>query len=244
MNTAVEETLFTPWNPLDWLRIVWWFLATPGRLKTYQQGLDSINLERFRRTVAWLINLLYWLPLIILSIYTGAQPQLIANLLQGNDTVQWLGENWIIIPVLLFCCMIAGIILDPFVAESTGWATIVRQIVERAIRAGFVLAAGLGIMLINTSFHGFAILLNLDKSIRDGLIYGLLTGIPFGLASELAGTLRLGVMGAPALFVAYFLALIVASGTQGGTIFAIIWGFGFVLASRLMDLLSRRYMQA
>lgn len=64
-----------PWNPLDHLRLLWWVLATPQRLKAYR---GTFGEKAERRVGKWLVSALTWLPLFIptLAIGIGTLPRM------------------------------------------------------------------------------------------------------------------------------------------------------------------------
>ena len=48
----------SPWNPLDHLRLLWWVLVTPQRLKAYRGAFGEKDERRVGR---WLVSTLIWL---------------------------------------------------------------------------------------------------------------------------------------------------------------------------------------
>lgn len=51
-----------PWNPLNWLRFLWWIFVVPERYAAYEQDRGK---PAARKVGAWLSGTLAWLPLFI-----------------------------------------------------------------------------------------------------------------------------------------------------------------------------------
>lgn len=58
----------SPGDPLDHLRLLWWMLITPHRLKVYR---DRFGEEDERRMGRWLASTLIWMPLVIPTLALG-----------------------------------------------------------------------------------------------------------------------------------------------------------------------------
>ncbi len=55
-----KQKQLSPWNPLDWFRLLWWLLVTPVRFHEYKEQFGE---KALHRSGAYLASTLAWLPL-------------------------------------------------------------------------------------------------------------------------------------------------------------------------------------
>ncbi len=82
-RSAIMRPL-SPWNPLDYPKLLWWLCVTPQQLRRYRQ---AYGLRHERQVTKWLTNTLMWLPLLLPMLacamrtlpftYDGKQPDFI-----------------------------------------------------------------------------------------------------------------------------------------------------------------------
>ncbi len=65
-----KQKQLSPWNPLDWFRLLWWLLVTPVRFHEYKEQFGE---KALHRPGAWLASTLVWLPLFWLSLGLGLE---------------------------------------------------------------------------------------------------------------------------------------------------------------------------
>ena len=68
LKQPTSQRRLSPWNPLDHLRLLWWVLVTPQRLKAYREAFGEKDDGRVGK---WLASTLTWLPLFILTLALG-----------------------------------------------------------------------------------------------------------------------------------------------------------------------------
>lgn len=52
------------WDPRDYVRLLWWLLVTPERLRAYEAYQNGRGLDDLMRQGSWLASTLLWLPLL------------------------------------------------------------------------------------------------------------------------------------------------------------------------------------
>ena len=65
-----KDRQISAWNPLDWLRLLWWGLVMPHKLKAYREEFGEKDVKRVG---GYLISTLLWLPLFMPSLALGLE---------------------------------------------------------------------------------------------------------------------------------------------------------------------------
>ena len=184
----------SPRNPLDHLRLLWWALAAPQRLRAYREAWGE---EDERRTGKWLASTLIWLPLFIptLALALGALPPtetayppttyplLAAGLVVAWSLTGWLGDKrgkggrlpFVLEHLLGYC---AALVIAGVVAHGVGKAVVdgltVRTVIAVASAvAGIVARVMAGALKDPDVANG---------SRPSGVMYGVAGGVVLGAA--------------------------------------------------------------
>jgi hypothetical protein len=201
----------SPWNPVDYLRLLWWSIRTPQRLQDYRQcfGADSLN-----RVGKWLVSILVWFPLLIPTLALGlgifaqsddAWPPdtylwLSAGLVLAGLFTGWLGDtDRILVTLTLLSLSIVGSV---GAANAVAVGLVVDQLYGLVIGGLSAVAFGLAIWVAfivqgddlklgTVTTIGVAVVIAIS-SIALRIVYittGAVMDIPISMVSGLAGSL-------------------------------------------------------
>ena len=173
-NTDIPRRL-SPWNPLDYLRLLWWVMVRPQDLVGYREVYGTEDEIRVRE---WLINTLAWLPLFLLTLALGLKtlPQERLEKPMLPSTYLWLSVGLALVWIL------------------TGWlaqkknplgtiVSLVMGFVSKLSIAG-VIAFFVSLMLVLV-IDTISSLLGVDSTIR-GIVPGVVVFVTYLAALPLA----------------------------------------------------------
>ncbi len=197
-------------NPLDNLRLLWWVLVTPQRLRAYRLVFG----EREVRVVgSWLFSTLIWLPFFVLTLALGLR--LLPCM--GDAFLPRTPFLVLTLWVILICWALLGYrfrmynLLDLKSIVERTVARHLESIVERIVARGFSETPASSIM---AWVLGFAALLS------AGVILWIAILILILFLATMSGTfisiVASDILGSLALAVAFYVALGVASGAAFG----------------------------
>jgi len=84
------------WNPLDYLRLLWWALVTPHQLRNHQNRFSPESAGRLSKL---LVGTLIWLPILMLWLVTGLLTGYVSLSsffwLTGGIVLAWVLTSWL-----------------------------------------------------------------------------------------------------------------------------------------------------
>ena len=74
LQREFERAKLSPWNPLDWMKLLWWVLVMPQQLNAYQQTYGEYAKVNVKDIWKWLAtSALIWLPLSLATLAMGME---------------------------------------------------------------------------------------------------------------------------------------------------------------------------
>jgi len=198
------------WNPLDYVRLLWWLVGNPEFVRAYQN--QQADQDRLRHMSKWLISTLIWVPNIIalgtLSFIGDVEP--IASLwLATGIILAWLITGWLADGgnrnTGVFTSLLVSILVTVPLSLLIFWEMlgINEIIILMLVNFGSVsLAVYIASLLTDFSISSFRATFNVAIGVSFGLLIGLPTGIFSGIesiVSNLGIRLVIGLMSGVAL---------------------------------------------
>jgi len=85
MERNYIQTRLSPFNPLDYLQLLWWVLVSPRQLQTYRTIFGQ---DDEKRVGNWLVSSLTWWPLLLPSLALGLE--------QWPHSAQWPANTYLL----------------------------------------------------------------------------------------------------------------------------------------------------
>ncbi len=197
---------FSLWNPLDYLRLLYWVFYFPQALRWYVNEFawketNFSDTKPWRAKLQWVFNnpiqARLWLQGLILQI---AAPLLICYLLKiAGLSVIWSGVAFGV-----------AVGMAGSVAGSMAWGV--------AVGVAWGVAWGVAVGVVGGVAWGIAL------GVAFGVAFGVAWGISVGVAGGLAGGLAWGVSVSVAFGMGFGVAVGVGWGTTFGAAFGVAWG--------------------
>lgn len=196
----------SPWNPIDYLRLLWWILVVPHQLKRYRKTFGKYA---ERRVSKWLTSLLTWSPLLIPSLALALMG---LSGLENNSMHRFL----ILSGGLLLAGLLTGWLGDHDNGSAVGVAGVAAFAVAGSVASVVALATAWALGMAGGMVLGVAL----------GVLLGVALGVALGVTG---GGSSLGVAGGVVGSVVGVVALSVA----GGVVFGVALSVGKALRSSL-----------
>lgn len=226
-NTASASSdlrKLNPLNPLDHVRLLWWFFLKPAPLREYRRRLGR---QAVQEVGAWLTSTLIWLPIgvLLLAIQMGAMPVLTQTF-----------PLWGLAAAVLLGWLITGLMGSHEPNLEAEW----RVAFGEVFTAAFVMVFGISFGIA----FGTAFVVGLDMAdiVAFGEVFGkgnivalvAIFGVAFGMAFVVADNVAFGGIFVVSPVIAAMAALIGVFGIGFvGVFFAmfiIIFGLAFIAA--------------
>lgn len=190
------------YKPAHWLLLLRWFVTTPQHLKHYLTTLTSEGLHELRRATTWTVTSLCFIPLFVLSIYAGLQPNLMAKLAayaeSNRDGVTlWVSQHWYVVPLALVGCWVGTMFAELrahtrlaalFAVAASSLATLVAALLSGwllgSIVLGLSVAPTCGLACGLAQRLGSKPLQELTARFAVGLILGVVAAFALGLTPD------------------------------------------------------------
>ena len=217
----------SPWNPLSYLRLLWWALVTSWRVDDYEDNRHRVG--------KWLVSTLIWLPLFFPTLALGLGTLPCAEgispttliWLSGSLALAWLLTGWLgdkADDVTIGVVAIVAVIL------AFGVAVIVADSVEVGVAASAAVGAVVSIVVIVAIGVAFSVAGDVEFSVAVGValvvagvvVIVVAVGVGLGLAGVLAVGAASGVEGV--------VTVGVAGGLVSGVTLGVIVGIPSVVA--------------
>ncbi len=101
-------------NPLDYLRLLWWILVMPQQLKIHREYCGE---EEQKRVGKWLVSTLIWLPLLIPLLGLGLE-------LLPHSSKAWSADTYLILSAVVFVCWLLTGLLGDVENETASYVAI------------------------------------------------------------------------------------------------------------------------
>jgi hypothetical protein len=173
----------SPWNPLDHLRLLWWILIKPQRLKAYRKIFGKNDEKRVGK---WLLSTLTWFPLLVLTLALGLEFLPPFEKASPLDTYLWDSA------LLVGCWLLTGWLGD----IDEYWVAIVAFVVAGVV-AGVVAFDVAGVMAVGVPF---------------GVTGVVAFDVAFIVAFFVVGNVAFGVTFGVVVFVGLFMFFVMFSG--------------------------------
>jgi tetratricopeptide (TPR) repeat protein len=223
MNVShINLRRLSPLNPLDYLRLLWWWFITPQQFKVHQEIFGKKHLYQLG---VWLSITLFWLPLFLptLALGLGLLPRTetawsaITYLrLSGGMALVWFLESFLGSVVESFSVAVAGVVAAR-VAGAV--AFVVVGVVAGVVAIVVVLGVAGGVV------GGWTVVL--AGGVAGGLVHAFVN-------RETAGDVVFSMVGL-ILLTMLPLAFVVACGVAGGQWGGLIFVGAFVIALRTVN---------
>ncbi len=170
----------SPWNPLDYLRLLWWSLVTPAQLKAYQEQYRGGSLRAVGNRLAYTLA---FLPLFLpaLGLGLGLLPR--TPEAEFAPTYLWLALG--ISLIWLFLLALADILED-----ADGWVFVVAGVMAFVVAGivAFVVAVGVAVgvagdvAFVVASVIAFVVAGVVAFVVAGGVAGGVAFGVAVGVA--------------------------------------------------------------
>jgi hypothetical protein len=210
-TAEVTPTLkrLSPFNPLDYLRLLWWVLVMPRHLQTYRKIFGKSD---ERRVGNWLVSTLTWWPLLIPTLVLGLE-------LWPHSAKAWTSETYLLVDALLLGCWLL-----------TGALRINKDVpVGLAVSVVGLLAVGVAVSLVGV----------VTAFVTGGLAVGLACFVAISIAAfvavVVASDAAVVVTGIVAIGVAVGVAVGVTVETAGFVVGFMVGGTAGIVAGFMVD---------
>jgi hypothetical protein len=212
----------SPLNPLDHLRLLWWFFMRPSRIEAYRtlSGAESLA-----KTGAWLSSTLLWIPLLIIMAAIGA-----GTLPRATREI----PLWLALAGIVLGWALTGLLAEREDNLSAGWHAAFGEVFSTAFVLAFGVAFGVafGFGLISGLDIGKVVIFKQQFSPAGILMLVAAFSIAYGLAYVIADGISFGGLFIFAPVLAFMAAFVGILGIQFvGVFFSIfltLFGFAFV----------------
>jgi tetratricopeptide (TPR) repeat protein len=179
-NQDTEETIgepLSPWNPLNYLRLLWWTLVSPSKLRALKVPSDKIHEMQISK---WLVSTLTWLPLTAFTVALGFEKLLHST--AGLSPLYYLAINLVLICTWLLTSQLRNELVTGSISFMVSLSTttiLTIDIVKNLKGSNMLLMAG-GIPLIVALIIAVSVAISLGNKASHAAAYsvtGILTSV-------------------------------------------------------------------
>ncbi|MDM8561073.1 hypothetical protein, partial [Candidatus Parabeggiatoa sp. HSG14] len=198
----------SPFNPFNYLRLLWWILVKPQQLSVYRKAFGETDEKRIAN---WLVSTLIWFPLLVPILALGLKKV-------PYSTNAWLPKTYLLFSIFL----IIGWLLTGWLRTNKNVAVGVAISIAISIAIG-VAIGGVGIVA-GVGMDGVAIGVAIICAVLVAAVVAV--AIEIDIAVVVAGVVVIGVAVGVAVGIALDMADFVVAFVAGGIVGFVI---GFVV---------------